>query len=235
MQIWALTDPGNLRLQNQDAYETLSLGYDRALLVVCDGMGGARAGNVASELAVKAFSDHIRASHKGVSGAERIFSLLREALARANRAVYEKAQSSEDYAGMGTTLVATLIVKNTAYLINVGDSRAYHFSQNGVQQITQDHSLVQMMVLRGELTPEQAKNFPGKNLITRLSALSRRWRAMCLRRSCGRTSACCCAPTGSPTRWQIRRCSLRWRTDSAEATAASALCRSPSTAARPTT
>ena len=167
MQIWALTDPGNLRPQNQDAYETLSLGYDRALLVVCDGMGGARAGNVASELAVKAFSDHIRASHKGVSGAERIFSLLREALARANRAVYEKAQSSEDYAGMGTTLVATLIVKNTAYLINVGDSRAYHFSQNGVQQITQDHSLVQMMVLRGELTPEQAKNFPGKNLITR--------------------------------------------------------------------
>ena len=167
MQIWALTDPGNLRPQNQDAYETLILGYDRALLVVCDGMGGARAGNVASELAVKAFSDHIRASHKGVSGAERIFSLLREALARANRAVYEKAQSSEDYAGMGTTLVATLIVKNTAYLINVGDSRAYHFSQNGVQQITQDHSLVQMMVLRGELTPEQAKNFPGKNLITR--------------------------------------------------------------------
>ena len=86
MQIWALTDPGNLRPQNQDAYETLSLGYDRALLVVCDGMGGARAGNVASELAVKAFSDHIRASHKGVSGAERIFSLLREALARVDAA-----------------------------------------------------------------------------------------------------------------------------------------------------
>ena len=167
MQIWALTDSGNLRPQNQDAFETLSLGYDRALLVVCDGMGGARAGNVASELAVKAFSNHVRASHKGVSGQERIFALLREALARANRAVYEKAQSSEDYAGMGTTLVAALIVKNTAYLINVGDSRAYHFSQNGVQQITQDHSLVQMMVLRGELTPEQAKNFPGKNLITR--------------------------------------------------------------------
>ena len=167
MQIWALTDPGNLRPQNQDAYATLSLGYDRALLVVCDGMGGARAGNVASELAVKAFSDHVRAGYKGVSGQERIFCLLREALARANRAVYEKAQSSEDYAGMGTTLVAALIVKNTAYLINVGDSRAYHFSQNGVQQITQDHSLVQMMVLRGELTAEQAKNFPGKNLITR--------------------------------------------------------------------
>ena len=167
MQIWALTDPGNLRPQNQDAFETLSLGYDRALLVVCDGMGGARAGNVASELAVKAFSDHIRASHKGVSGAERIFSLLREALARANRAVYEQAQTNGEYAGMGTTLVAALIVKNTAYLINVGDSRAYHFSLSGVQQITQDHSLVQMMVLRGELTPEQAKNFPGKNLITR--------------------------------------------------------------------
>ena len=167
MQIWALTDPGNLRPQNQDAYETLSLGYDRALLVVCDGMGGARAGNVASELAVKAFSDHIRASHKGVSGAERIFSLLREALARANRAVYEKAQSSEDYAGMGTTLVAALIVKNTAYLINVGDSRAYHFTREDVSLVTRDHSMVAYMVERGELTQEQAKLHPGKNVITR--------------------------------------------------------------------
>lgn len=167
MQIWALTDPGNLRPQNQDAFETLSLGYDRALLVVCDGMGGARAGNVASELAVKAFSNHVRASHKGVSGQERIFALLREALARANRAVYEKAQSSEDYAGMGTTLVAALIVKNTAYLINVGDSRAYHFSQQGVRQLSCDHSVVELMVQRGELTREQAKNYPGKNLITR--------------------------------------------------------------------
>ena len=167
MQIWALTDPGNLRPQNQDAYETATFGFDRALLVVCDGMGGARAGNVASELAVAAFTAHVRASQKGVSGAERIFSMLREALARANRAVYERAQTGEEYAGMGTTLVAAFIVKNTAYLINVGDSRAYHFSLSGVRQITQDHSLVQMMVLRGELTPEQAKNFPGKNLITR--------------------------------------------------------------------
>ena len=167
MQIWALTDPGNLRPQNQDAYETATFGFDRALLVVCDGMGGARAGNVASELAVAAFTAHVRASQKGVSGAERIFSMLREALARANRAVYERAQASEEYAGMGTTLVAALIVKNTAYLINVGDSRAYHITQEGITRITRDHSLVEDMVQRGELTREQARNHPHKNLITR--------------------------------------------------------------------
>ena len=167
MQIWALTDPGNLRPQNQDAYETATFGFDRALLVVCDGMGGARAGNVASELAVAAFTAHVRASQKGVSGAERIFSMLREALARANRAVYERAQASEEYAGMGTTLVAAIIVKNTAYLINVGDSRAYHITQEGITRITRDHSLVEDMVQRGELTREQARNHPHKNLITR--------------------------------------------------------------------
>lgn len=167
MQIWALSDPGNIREQNQDAYQTEQFSHERAFLIVCDGMGGAKAGNVASALAAEAFASEIRAGQKTAVTQEKIFAMLRSALERANRVVYERAQVGEDYAGMGTTLVAAYIYKNVAYLINVGDSRAYHFSISGVRQITRDHSLVQMMVQRGELQPEQAKNFPGKNLITR--------------------------------------------------------------------
>ena len=85
----------------------------------------------------------------------------------ANKAVYEQAQLSDDFAGMGTTLVAALILKDTAVIINVGDSRAYLFTSDGVQLLTVDHSIVEFMVQRGELTQEQAKNHPGKNVITR--------------------------------------------------------------------
>lgn len=167
LQIWGLTDPGNIRTQNQDAYEIVNFGHDRALLLVCDGMGGARSGNIASSMAAEAFVSEVRRCQKLAVSAERAESILRGALELANKAVYEHAALSEEYAGMGTTLVAALVLKNTAVIINVGDSRAYHFSAQGVRQITTDHSIVEMMVQRGELTREQAKTYPGRNLITR--------------------------------------------------------------------
>lgn len=167
MQIWGLTDPGNVRTQNQDAYEIANLGHDRALMIVCDGMGGAKSGNIASSMAVEAFVSEVRRSQKLAVNVERVTSILRGALELANKAVYEHAKLGEEYAGMGTTLVAAFLLKNTAVIINVGDSRAYHFSTQGVQQITSDHSIVELMVQRGELTREQAKTYPGKNLITR--------------------------------------------------------------------
>ena len=93
--------------------------------------------------------------------------MLRTAVKLANISVYEHAQLSEEYSGMGTTLVAALIVDTAALVINVGDSRAYALDNDGIRCITVDHSLVEIMVQRGELTHEQAKNHPGKNLITR--------------------------------------------------------------------
>ena len=166
MKIWGITDVGLVRRENQDAYAVESRnGFD--ICVVCDGMGGAAAGKLASEIAVRAYREALGETLTEDMDLDAVQAAMAAAASQANRAIREEAARKPEYAGMGTTLVATLIVKNTAYLINVGDSRAYHFSQNGVQQITQDHSLVQMMVLRGELTPEQAKNFPGKNLITR--------------------------------------------------------------------
>ena len=152
MQLWGLTDPGNLREQNQDSYAMLSFSRDRSLMIVCDGMGGAKSGNVASSLAVDVFTDEVRRCQKSGLTPERAAEILRGALELANKAVYEQAQLSDDFSGMGTTLVAALILKDTAVIINVGDSRAYLFTSDGVQLLTIDHSIVEYMVQRGELT-----------------------------------------------------------------------------------
>ena len=167
MQYWALTDPGAVREQNQDAYQIEKLDKNTLLCVVCDGMGGAKAGNVASTLAADAFTQEVKkAWSSDLSGAQ-LEQMLRAAVKLANFTVYDQAQQVADFNGMGTTLVAVLIHGKKATIINVGDSRAYFITANGIKQITTDHSLVQMMIDRGELTPEKAKRYPGKNLITR--------------------------------------------------------------------
>lgn len=167
MQTWGLTDPGNIRQQNQDAFAIVPFGRERALMIVCDGMGGAKSGNVASSLAVEVFVGEVRRTQKAGMSAQSAAAMLRGALELANRAVYEQSQLSEDFSGMGTTLVAAWLSRELAVIINVGDSRAYHFSPAEVTLITRDHSMVAYMVERGELTQEQAKLHPGKNVITR--------------------------------------------------------------------
>ena len=167
MQTWGLTDPGNIRQQNQDSYAIVPFGRDRVLMIVCDGMGGAKSGNVASSLAAEVFTDEVRRTQRPGMTPEKAAAMLRSALELSNSAVYEQSQLSDDFTGMGTTLVAALIIRDTAVIINVGDSRAYLFTAEGVQLLTTDHSIVEFMVQRGELTQEQAKNHPGKNVITR--------------------------------------------------------------------
>ena len=167
MQSWGSTDPGCVRKQNQDAYRIEQLDRHTLLCVVCDGMGGAKSGNVASSLAVEVFAEEIRRSWKPGMESDRIDQMLRSAVKLANFTVYDQSAQFEEFSGMGTTLVAALIRDNKATLVNVGDSRAYGINRNGIRLLTKDHSLVQMMVDRGDLTPEVAKNYPGKNLITR--------------------------------------------------------------------
>ena len=167
MQSWGLTDPGCVRKQNQDAYRIEQLDRDTLLCVVCDGMGGAKSGNVASSLAVEVFTEEIRRSWKRGMESDLIDQMLRSAVKLANFTVFDQAAQFEEFSGMGTTLVAALIRDNKATLVNVGDSRVYGINRNGIHQLTKDHSLVQMMVDRGDLTPEVAKSYPGKNLITR--------------------------------------------------------------------
>ena len=167
MEHWGLTDTGKVRAQNQDAFRIEELDRHTVLAVVCDGMGGAKSGNIASRLAVDVFVEEVRCSYKSSMSQEKCEQMLRSAVKLANFTVYDQAQQFADFAGMGTTLVAALVTGKTAIVVNVGDSRCYHITQSDIYRVTVDHSLVQMMLERGDLTPEEARDYPGKNYITR--------------------------------------------------------------------
>ena len=167
MQCWGLTDPGCVRQQNQDVYQIEKLDGSSMLCLVCDGMGGAKSGNVASSLAADVFVQEVRRNWKHGLSEERVDQILQSAVKLANFTVFDQAQQFEEFNGMGTTLVAALVHGKRATIIHVGDSRAYAITREGIRQLTRDHSVVQMMLERGELTPEQARSYPGKNLITR--------------------------------------------------------------------
>ena len=167
MQSWGLSDQGCVRKQNQDAYHIEKLDRNSLLCVVCDGMGGAKSGNIASTLAVDVFVQEVRRSWVSGMASDKLEQMLRSAVKLANFTVFDQAQQFEEFDGMGTTLVAVLVRGGRATVINVGDSRAYGINEEGISQLSTDHSVVQMMVDRGELTPESAKSYPGKNLITR--------------------------------------------------------------------
>ena len=167
MDAWGLTDLGNVRKQNQDFYDIVTLHPNQLLLVVCDGMGGAKSGNVASRLATEVFVGEVRRTAREDMDVEQIEKMLRDAVSLANQAVFEQSKVSSDFTGMGTTLVAAVLLPDRAVIANVGDSRAYIFDKDGIRFMTVDHSLVELMVRRGEITREQAKTHPSKNLITR--------------------------------------------------------------------
>ena len=167
MNQWGLTDRGNVRAQNQDYFTIVRFSPEHALAVVCDGMGGANSGNVASRLATDVFIREVKRTWNASLDDDALRRMLVDAVELANRAVYEHAQLSEDFSGMGTTLVAAFVKTDLAIAVNVGDSRAYLLREQGVTRITEDHSVVQLMVRRGEITEEEARTYPGKNLITR--------------------------------------------------------------------
>lgn len=167
MEYWGLSDIGRVRTQNQDAFRIEELDRHTILAVVCDGMGGAKSGNIASRLAIDVFVDEVKSSYKNSMTQEQIGQLLQNAVKLANFTVYDQARQFEDFAGMGTTLVAALLSGKIATVVNVGDSRCYHITRSDIRRVTVDHSVVQMMVDRGELTAEEARNYPGRNYITR--------------------------------------------------------------------
>jgi protein phosphatase len=165
---WAVTHTGMARKENQDFYHLeISYATNLAVCVVCDGMGGARAGNVASRIAADAFSSDLLLQVKPGMSPRSIKSALASAVTAANTQVFDKANSDSVYYGMGTTLVGAVVSPDSAILANVGDSRAYHINGGGIEQISRDHSLVEDLMYRGELSREEAKHHPSKNLITR--------------------------------------------------------------------
>ena len=167
VKIVAKTDKGMIRESNQDAYAVGELPGEVAWAVVCDGMGGAAGGNIASALAVKVISDKINASYNENMKDSSIKNLLDSAITAANIEVYDMADSRPELKGMGTTVVCSIVRDNQAFIAHAGDSRAYIADKNSIKQITTDHSMVQALVDEGKITPEEAENHPNKNIITR--------------------------------------------------------------------
>ncbi len=163
MRVYSATDVGQKRKMNQD-YVFVSkdpVGNLPNLFVVADGMGGHNAGDYASSHAVQILIDEIQKNADFNP-----IKVIRHAIETANTEIREQARRDVQLRGMGTTIVVLTIVGHYAYVANVGDSRLYVI-ENGIHQVTRDHSLVQEMVRMGELKAEDAKNHPDKNIITR--------------------------------------------------------------------
>lgn len=168
MKAFGITDKGAVRKENQDAFRfELSEKADTLCAVLCDGMGGAQSGSIASTMAVDTFMSHAANSLDSSSGAGDMKQILVEATNYANIKVYDRSFADFTCMGMGCTLVALLINGKRCMISNVGDSRAYIINKGRIQQISRDHSLVEELVARGEISAEEARNHPQKNIITR--------------------------------------------------------------------
>lgn len=168
LKAWGIKDVGRCRKINQD-YIFVSekpVGNLPNLFLVADGMGGHKAGDLASEYTVSRVCEAVTKSMQKIP-----FQILKGAFQYANQKLIEKAGESPAYAGMGTTLVAVTVQDDTAYVANVGDSRLYKIGGT-IEQITEDHSLVEEMVRMGEISKEEARNHPEKNIITRAIGVS---------------------------------------------------------------
>ncbi len=163
MKSWAKTDIGRLRKSNQDSVFATDqkIGSLSNLYIVADGMGGHNAGDFASKFTIETVTHEIEHSEE-----ESPIRCIANAIQIANQKLIETASSSVVLEGMGTTIVVATVVEDHLYVANVGDSRLYRI-KNVIQQITRDHSWVEEMVLRGEMTHEQARVHPDKNIITR--------------------------------------------------------------------
>ena len=156
----AVSDLGRKRSSNEDSF-----GYsvEHGVYIVCDGMGGAAAGEIASSLAV----DEIMRLLAGESAAESPRADAERAIAAANQAIYSRAQRNHKLSGMGTTMVMLVAEDRHAWMLNIGDSRGYRLRNRRLEQITLDHSLVDEQVRTGRMTPADALRSPLRNVITR--------------------------------------------------------------------
>ncbi len=166
-----VSDSGMVRDHNEDA---LTLSPDNGLAVLADGMGGHLAGEVASAMAVEIITHNIvealnDASGKGTSARDHRSedAIVMDAIQQANAAIYEAARSRTECSGMGTTVVVALFHENKVCIAHVGDSRLYRYRDEHLEQLTEDHSMVQELLRRGLLSPEEARTSVNKNLVTR--------------------------------------------------------------------
>ena len=166
MKMWGITNTGLVRSENQDAYAAFTVGSYSAA-VVCDGMGGTNGGRIASSIAVEQFEKELRAVLQENAEEEQLRQAMLYAISLANDAIRREAAKNADYQHMGTTLVCALAREDLVMVGNIGDSRAYYITAGDIRQISRDHSVVENMVEKGDITPQEARRHPSRNLITR--------------------------------------------------------------------
>lgn len=167
MKTVARTDVGLLRDNNQDSYAVCELEGGAVLAVVCDGMGGAAEGALASAQAVRVIKERIIERYYAGMSDISLKSLMISAVENANRHIYDLSLTDTKYEGMGTTVVAAIVSESYAYIVHAGDSRAYKITDGKLLQLTRDHSVVQRMLENGEITADEVKGHPSKHIITR--------------------------------------------------------------------
>ncbi len=167
MKVYSKSDIGLKRSSNQDYCKTGTFSDGSVWAVVCDGMGGANGGCTASRVATETISSKMVEAYHSKMGENDLENLLNDAVQSGNRAVYDIALKDESLRGMGTTVVCGIVKNKKLYLLHAGDSRAYLYNGDKLIQITKDHSIVQEMVDAGQLTPEEARRHPNRNIITR--------------------------------------------------------------------
>lgn len=161
---------GKKRTRNEDSIfvSNSPVGILPNLFIVADGMGGHKAGGVASELAITAFCEYIRShEHVDIRTREDVTILLKLGIRHANHEIYEKAKTDEAYAGMGTTFTVATVIENIVYLAHVGDTRLYLINDKSIFQATTDHSLVQEMLEQGYISENEMSEHPQRHIITR--------------------------------------------------------------------
>jgi protein phosphatase len=156
----AASDRGRKRANNQDAF---GFSIEHGIYVVCDGMGGAAGGEIASSIAVDEVL-HVLSERDPKAPIPKV---AEDAVCTANRAVFERSQRNSNLSGMGTTLVALVVEQSTVWVLNVGDSRCYRLREGKLQQLTLDHSLVEEQVRLGRMSKHEAQRSPLRNVITR--------------------------------------------------------------------
>ncbi len=166
------SDVGRVRNVNQDSYSCCVCGANTGWAVVCDGMGGANGGNVASQTAVEIIKEQLERGISDSTNPNSIKLILTSAVSAANSHVYSKSEENEELCGMGTTVVCAAVKDKRAYVMHAGDSRLYRVNGGCAQRITHDHSVVQKMVDDGVITEDEAKTHPKKKYITRALGVS---------------------------------------------------------------
>ena len=166
MKTYGFTDRGLVRRNNQDSYIIAYNEIGDLLAVVCDGIGGGKSGDVASNFIVRYFSEHF-SSNKGFNDKDDLLLWIQTNLKMANNQLFAYSTTKKEYAGMGTTFVGLFVTKVGNFVVNIGDSRAYAlFSNNVFNQLSEDHTLVQEMINQKEITKEMAKIHEQRHYIT---------------------------------------------------------------------